>query len=217
VDGERSAATSAAAAWDVAVVDLLNAISGRETKDIDESVARLAGVANDTGCHIIACQHLNRGRLTAHLPAGARAGRHPRLRRDADLATNVLSVYRHERDDAGEPTGEPGDEAVAREHAAPLGPSKRAGRTAHPERVGVVFAARPADHLRRRFGAAGVVLSRVKIAVTRVALESPNARSVRAIAATYCSCFHLPDLSCSAIPGRLSANRALRLERGVPL
>jgi replicative DNA helicase len=103
--------------WDVAMVDLFNAISGRETKDIDESVARLAGIANDTGCHIIACQHLNRSRLTG---AGITYPPEPSqgdIRGSGalfDLSTNVLSVYRREREIDGEPTGEPGEDAVIR-------------------------------------------------------------------------------------------------------
>jgi replicative DNA helicase len=95
----------------VVVIDLLNAISGRDTRDIDESVARLAGVANDTGCHIIGCHHLNRARLTgATYPPEPNQGDIRGSGSVFDLATNVLSVYRHERDDSGEP----GEEATLR-------------------------------------------------------------------------------------------------------
>lgn len=94
-----------------AVVDLFNAIAGRETKDIDESVARLAGIANDTGCHVVACQHLNRARLTGvAYPLEPTQGDIRGSGAIFDLATNVMSVYRRERDESGEAS----DEAVVR-------------------------------------------------------------------------------------------------------
>ena len=79
---------------DVAVVDLLNVVTGREVKDIDESVARLAGLANDTGCHIIGAQHLNRSRLTGHgtYPPEPMQGDIRGSGAVHDLATNVLAV-----------------------------------------------------------------------------------------------------------------------------
>jgi replicative DNA helicase len=105
-------------AWDVAVVDLLNVVTGREVQDIDDDVAYLAGLAADTGTHIIGCQHLNRGRLGAQNPYPPEPAEGDIRGSGAifDLSTNCLSVYLKERlvqDRAGDwvPSGKPGSEA----------------------------------------------------------------------------------------------------------
>lgn len=103
--------------WDICVIDLFNVVTGREVKDIDHNVGMFASLANDTGTHIVGCQHLNRAGFTsgqAYPPEPTVA----QIRGSGaihDLATNVLSVYLKEGEHAdGGPAGEPGDEGLIR-------------------------------------------------------------------------------------------------------
>lgn len=101
--------------WDAIGVDLLNGLPGSSrVEDIDENVRTLVSAANESGCHVLACQHLNRNRLAQHpYPPKPSLGDIRGSGQIADLANNVLFLHRYERElDDGTPSGKPGDESV---------------------------------------------------------------------------------------------------------
>ncbi|MDQ3934683.1 MAG: replicative DNA helicase [Actinomycetota bacterium] len=104
--------------WNLIGLDLLNKLPGSsKTEDIDENVRRLADAATEAGCTILAAQHLNRGRLVGAYPPQPTLGDIRGSGQIADLANNVVFIYRKERvlqraDGENFPTGKPGDEAV---------------------------------------------------------------------------------------------------------
>ena len=112
--------------WDVIGVDLLNNVAGgKETKDVDRNVTVLAACSRQADCHIIACNHLNQARQIGHdYPREPVLSDIRQSGQIADLANNVLSVYRFEEEVLGERTGDPGNDAVVRylkQRGGPLG------------------------------------------------------------------------------------------------
>lgn len=98
--------------WTFAVVDLLNALPGRKTEDIDHNVTMLAAATQESGTHVLACQHLNRNRYLGDYPPEPTLNDLRGSGQLADLATNVLFVYRQaERDVDGQATHHPGSDA----------------------------------------------------------------------------------------------------------
>lgn len=103
---------------DFALVDLLNGLPGSsETRDIDENVRTLANFAVESGCHVIAAQHLNRRSFSGPYPPEPNRGDVRGSGQIVDLCTNLIFVYRRERtvflgngDEVG--TGKPGSDAV---------------------------------------------------------------------------------------------------------
>jgi replicative DNA helicase len=99
--------------WDLIGIDLLNGLPGSsKTEDIDENVRTLASAAAQSGCHIIATNHLNRARNIGEYPPEPTLADLRGSGQLGDLATNVFFVYRFPRRDAADmPTRHPGSES----------------------------------------------------------------------------------------------------------
>jgi replicative DNA helicase len=97
--------------WTFAVVDLLNALPGRKTEDIDHNVTMLAAAAQESGTHVLACQHLNRNRYIGDYPPEPTLNDLRGSGQLADLATNVLFVFRQAEEGIDGPTHHPGSDA----------------------------------------------------------------------------------------------------------
>jgi replicative DNA helicase len=76
--------------WDAIALDMLNLLPGSSrTEDIDENVRTLVAGAQETGCTIFACQHLNRNRFDRSYPLEPALGDIRGSGQIADLAQNV--------------------------------------------------------------------------------------------------------------------------------